>query len=113
MKRVFGVLLVSMLLLGAVSLFADAGCCAGGGAATVANCFTNLNLTADQKAKVAALQVDCKSGCNMAAHEKLAAGLKAILTPEQYAQWTKDCEQAKGASKCPAKAQKTPAPNKN
>ena len=106
MKRVFGIMIVSVLLLGAVSVFAGDGCCAGGSAAKAANCFANLNLTADQKTKVDALKTECKtSGCTMAAHEKLTAGLKTILTPEQYTQWTKACEQAKGAKsggKCPA-----------
>ena len=98
MKRVFGVMLVSVLLLGTMSVFAGEGCCAAGTSAKPADCFAKLNLTADQKAKVDALQADCKtSACTMAAHEKLAAGLKTILTPEQYTQWTKACEQAKGA----------------
>jgi len=105
MKRVLGVMLVSVLLLGAEAVFAGDGCYGGGSGAKAADCFAKLNLTADQKAKVDALQEDCKSGCTMAAREKLVKGLKAILTPDQYAQWTKACEQANGAGKCSAKPQ--------
>ena len=106
MKRILGIMLVSVLLLGTVAVFAGEGCCAAGASAKATDCFAKLNLTAEQKSKVDALQAECKtSGCTMAAHEKLAAGLKTILTPEQYTQWTKACEQAKGAKSggtCPA-----------
>ncbi len=108
-------MLVSVLLLGAGSVFAGEGCCpSGGGTAKAANCFAKLNLTAEQKSKIDALQANCKtSGCSATAHEKLAAQLKAILTTEQYTQWTKACEQAKGAGKCPAKAKEAPETSKN
>ena len=95
-------MLVGMLVLGTVTVFAGSGCCGAGGAAKATECFAKLNLTAEQKSKVEALLAECKTtGCTTAAQEKMATGLKTILTPEQYTQWTAACEQAKGSSKCP------------
>lgn len=105
MKKAFGVMLAGVVLLGGVAAFAGDGCCAAGSATKATDCFAKLNLTAQQKAKVEALQAECKTnGCTATAYSKLAAGLKAILTPDQYTQWTAACEQAKGATaggKCP------------
>ena len=111
MKRFMGMLMVSALVLGVAVARASAGCCSGEGAAkTGANftakndCFAKLNLSDDQKSKVTALMADCKAGgCNAAARDKMTAGLKGILTPDQYAQWTAACEQAKTTTggKCP------------
>ena len=108
MKKLFGILAVSVLL-GTVGAWAGDGCCAGAAGPHVNftagnDCFAKLNLTADQKSKVNALFADCKTvGCSAAAREKMTTGLKAILTAEQYTQWTAVCEQAKAASggKCP------------
>ena len=111
MNRVFGILVASVLVLGASANFAGAGCCAGGddakpGVNFSANndCFAKLNLSADQRSKVTDLVAECKAGsCKMAAREKMAAGLKTILTPEQYTQWTAARDQAKAnqGGKCP------------
>ena len=111
MKRVFGILVASVLVLGAGANFAEAGCCAGGDDAKPSvnftannDCFAKLNLSADQRSKVTDLLAACKSGnCTVTAREKMAAGLKAILTPEQYAQWTAAGDQTKAAQggKCP------------
>ena len=111
MKRVFGILAASVLVWGTVTTWAGDGCCAGGGAAkpnvnfTANNdCFAKLNLTAEQRAKVTDLVAACKTGgCNVAAREKMTAGLKGILTPEQFTQWTAACDAAKASpgAKCP------------
>ena len=111
MKQVFGMLVAGVLILDAVANFAGAGCCASGDAAKPSvnfsannDCFAKLNLTADQRSKVTDLVAECKTGgCNVAAREKMAAGLKTILTPEQYTQWTAACDQSKAGQggKCP------------
>ena len=111
MKRVFGMLVAGVLVLGASANFAGAGCCASDNDAKPSVNFTanndyfaKLNLTADQRSKATDLLAACKSGnCTVAAHEKMAAGLKTILTSEQYAQWTAVCDQSKAAQsgKCP------------
>ena len=124
MKKILGTMLVGMVLLGAVAVFADGGCCAAGGSAKVGTNFTakngvaKLNLTAEQRAKVTDLLAECKtSGCNVTAREKMTAGLKVILTPDQYTQWTAACDQAKAAKggQCPfaSKSKADPAPSKN
>jgi hypothetical protein len=102
MKRMFGIMVASVLLMGAVAAFAGDGCCAAGskgkagGQCAAGDTLAKLNLTADQQSKVDALKAECKAGgCNAAAREKMTAGMKEILTPEQYTQWTAACAQAK------------------
>lgn len=114
MKRTLLMVIVSALLLGTVSLFAGEGCCAAGkGKDKAAGCaamFGKLNLTPEQKAKIDALCADCeKGGCTKEKHAKFSAALKDVLTPEQYAQWTADCDKAKGKQECPVAKSKTPA----
>ena len=118
-------MLVGLVWLGTAAAFAGDGCCAAGGTAkaganfTANTGFAGLNLTAEQKTKVAAVVAECKtSGCTAAASEKMAAGLKGILTPEQYTQWTAACDQARAAKSggtCPfaAKAKDAQTESKN
>ena len=125
MKNTIRMLVASAVVMGTVAAWAGDGCCAGGGAAkpnanfTANNdCFAKLSLTAEQRAKVTDLLAECKtSGCNMTARERMTAGLKVILTPDQYTQWTAACDQAKAAKggQCPfaSKAKADPAPSKN
>ena len=111
MKNAIRILVASAVVLGTVAAWAGDGCCAGGGAAkpnvnfTANNdCFAKLGLTAEQRAKVTDLVADCKtSGCNVTAREKMTVGLKAILTADQFTQWTAACDQAKATAgaKCP------------
>jgi len=106
MKRMLWMVVVSGLLVGAMSVRAGEGCgAAGKGKDKTAGCaamFSKLNLTADQKAKIDALCADCqKSGCTKEKHAKVTAALKDILTAEQYKQWQADCEKAKGKGECP------------
>ena len=125
MKNAIRILVASAVVLGTVAAWAGDGCCAGGGAAkpnvnfTANNdCFAKLGLTAEQRTKVTDLLADCKaSGCNVTAREKMTVGLKAILTPDQFTQWTSACDQAKATpgAKCPfaAKAKADSAASKN
>ncbi len=109
MKKVFAFTVAVAVLAGAASVYAGEGCCAAGKAKAEAKAgcgdmFSKLNLTDEQKAKVAALKKECdESKCTEAARAKFMAGLKEILTPEQLAQCEAQCKKA-GVSACPMKA---------
>ena len=63
--------------------------------------YANLNLTAEQKAKMDALAAEChKGGANEATMAKMDKEAKSILTKEQYASW-------KSAHKDEKKSEKT------
>ena len=105
MKTITALTLTALLTLGAISARAD-GCCAGGkkvsatasATCTVQDPFAKLNLTADQKAKIDALHAECKAGkCTEAAAAKYKAGIKSILTEEQFKQYSAECPHAKSA----------------
>ncbi len=118
MKRVLAFAVAVAVLTGAASLYAGEGCCAAGKAKTEAKAgcsdiFSKLNLTDEQKAKVAALKKECdESKCTEAARAKFMAGLKEILTPEQLAQCEAQCKKA-GVSACPMKAAEAKADTKS
>jgi Spy/CpxP family protein refolding chaperone len=109
MKRVLAFVVAAVVGFGVTSAFAGEGCCAAAKAKAEAKAgcgdmFAKLNLTDEQKAKVAALKKDCdETKCTEAARAKFMAGLKEILTPEQLAQCEAQCKKA-GASGCPMKA---------
>jgi Spy/CpxP family protein refolding chaperone len=53
----------------------------------------NLNLTADQKAKMeAAMEEHHKAGCTEASEAKYTQAAKSILTTEQYAKFKAECK---------------------
>lgn len=53
----------------------------------------NLNLTADQKAKMeAAIEEHHKAGCTEASEAKYMQAAKSILTTEQYAKFKAECK---------------------
>jgi len=106
MKRIIAGMLAVIVLAGAPAVFAKSeksdkkpACCAA---------LDSLTLTADQKTKVDALMADCKKGtCSKEARVKMTAGLKEILTADQFTQWQAQCA-AKGGKKgcCMAKPAK-------
>jgi Spy/CpxP family protein refolding chaperone len=103
MNKVLGLVLAGVVALGVASYAGD-GCCAAGKAKAggASEMFGKLSLTADQKAKLTALQDECMKGkCTETAHEKFTKGVKEILTPEQYAQWKSDCDKAAKGGTCP------------
>lgn len=60
-----------------------------------------LDLTDEQKARVATLKEECaKVGCPLTGRAKFCAGLKEILSPKQFAQMTATCKKAE-AKNCP------------
>lgn len=106
MKRVFGLLVAAMLVVGSVSVYANCGKCGPAGEKQAkgdcGDCFAKLNLTADQKAKLAELKADCgKGGCPITAKTKLDDGAKKILTADQYKQWKSECAKAGKDGGCP------------
>ena len=85
-----GVFTVSAALAG------DKACCAHGGATQAKmNCsatFANLNLNADQQARMEKLAADCeKGGCNEQTMAKMEQSARKILNKEQFAQWKAAC----------------------
>ena len=61
-----------------------------------------LNLTDDQKAKIAALRDECaKAGRTPEACDKCMKGIEALLTPDQQKLWKEACEKAKQGGGCP------------
>ncbi len=90
----------------ATSAFAgDKGHCAGMQASNEGKMacasYANLNLTAEQKAKMDALSAEChKGGATEATMARMEKEAKTILTKEQYASW-------KAAHKDEKKSEKT------
>ena len=115
MKKIFGCMLVAVLVLSASAAFAQCGACPAGEGAKVkaakpACCaaLEKLTLTDDQKTKVAELQKECKAvGCSVESRKKMAGGLKGVLTDEQYQQWEKTCAELKKSGGCPMSKKKT------
>lgn len=106
MKKLFGLLVAAMLVMGSVSVYAGCGKCGPAGEAHAkgdcGDCFAKLKLTDDQKAKLADLKADCgKGGCPTAAKAKLDEGVKKILTASQYKQWKSECAKAGKDGGCP------------
>ena len=114
MKKVFGWMLAAVLMISASAAFADCGTCgsdakAKGGKPPCCMALEKLTLTADQKAKVTALQAECmKGGVSKEGCQKMCEGLKKILTNDQYQQWEKACSEAKKSGDCPAKTGSCP-----
>lgn len=110
MKRLIVLAVATLVLTGLSASYAQCGgscplagaakaCPSACNACTVA--MEKLDLTAEQKAKVAALKEECsKIGCPLTGRAKFCAGLKEILTPQQLAQVTAACKQA-GVKNCP------------
>jgi Spy/CpxP family protein refolding chaperone len=58
--------------------------------------FASLNLTADQKTKIAtAMTEHHKTGCTEATEAKFMKDVQGILTPEQFAKFKAECNKQK------------------
>ena len=76
-------------------------------------CLQGITLTAEQKAKVDAMQAKCKDGCAKGCCKACAVAMKEILTPEQQKQWQANmaaCKKGKGG--CCAKPEAPKAEEK-
>ena len=110
MKKLLAFAVAALVGLGAASVFAGEGCCAGmsksstSGASCCSDMFSKLNLTPEQKAKVDALKEQTKRAVSTSeAHAMFNEGLEKILTPEQMAQFKAQCDaaKAKAGGQCP------------
>lgn len=106
MKKVIGLVLAGIIAVNVSASYAGDACCKGGAAKPEAKAeacmdsFAKLNLTDEQKTKLAALKVECVQGkCTAEAHEKFMKGAKEILTADQLKQWEADSQKV---GKCPA-----------
>ncbi len=89
-------LLAAAALAGSTAFAGDKACCA----TTASNdmkhscsaSFANLDLNAEQKAKMEKLAAECdKGGCNKATMAKMEKGAKGILSEQQFAAWKAAC----------------------
>ena len=96
---------VAAAAFAASSSFAgDKACCAqGAGNVAKEGCemtFANLNLNADQKAKMEKLSAEChKGGCTEATMAKMDKEAKRVLSKEQYATWHQSHKTHKASDK--------------
>ena len=103
MKRLLGLAVAVVILIGAASVYADGGCCAAGKAKSAAcgDMFGKLKLTDDQKAKVTALKDEClKATSTSERREMMTKGMQSILAPEQFAQWKSACDKGMKSGGC-------------
>lgn len=108
MKRQLAVILMGVIVSSA-AVYAHCGHCEGDKPKTEtkpavscpgAAALEKLNLTDDQKAKIADLQKECaKATSKSECREKCSAGLEKILTADQLKEWKSAC--GAGAKSCP------------
>ncbi|HKP92522.1 MAG TPA: hypothetical protein VJS88_01405 [Chthoniobacterales bacterium] len=73
----------------------DHSCCAAKGDMDCAATYANLNLTADQKAKMDALVEKCKgAGCTKESTEAFMKSAESILSKDQMAVFKTECKKA-------------------
>jgi Spy/CpxP family protein refolding chaperone len=115
MKTVIAVALAGVVFVGAASVYAGGnGCCMAGKSKSSANAgascqdmMSKLNLTDEQKAKVAALKDQTSRAVSTSERmQQFSDGLKQILTAEQLTQWNDICTKAKASGQCPFTGEK-------
>ena len=93
--RVAGLAFIATIALTTISVQAeDAACCASGKTAKKTMCadYAKLNLSAEQKTKLTALQEKCmKDGCTEKSRTKFLKSAQRILSADQYAQLETEC----------------------
>ena len=93
--RIAGFIFIAAIASTTISVQAkDAACCASGKTAKNTMCadYAKLNLSAEQKTKLTALQDRCmKDGCTEKTRTKFLKGAKRILSADQYAQLKAEC----------------------
>ena len=78
----------------------DRSCCAVKGEMDCAATYANLNLTADQKAKMDALVEKCKgAGCTEESTKAFMKSAETILSKEQMAAFKTECNKAHDRNK--------------
>jgi hypothetical protein len=109
MKKLLGCLVVVSLLVGVRSVLAGGACCASKSKTTSADAgkkvksassadecmgiISKLDLTEDQKTRLAALKDECdQSKCSESGQKKLFTGIAEILTADQLARCKSLCD---------------------
>jgi Spy/CpxP family protein refolding chaperone len=113
MRTAIAVAVAAVVFIGAASVRAGGhGCCMAGKSKTSAGAdcqdmMSKLNLTAEQKAKVAALKEQTSRAVSTSERmQQFNDGLKQILTAEQLQQWNDICAKAKASGQCPVTGEK-------
>ncbi|MBI5683814.1 MAG: hypothetical protein HZC54_01915 [Verrucomicrobia bacterium] len=114
MKKIIGLLVAAAMMAGVATMYAQGGGCsscpksAGAKSCPLAgktDVLGKLNLSEEQKAKVAALREECdKAGRTPEACAKCMKGIESVLTPEQLTVWKAACEKTKQSGGCPVSA---------
>jgi hypothetical protein len=98
MIKLTGLALVAVAAFAVTSLYAGdkKGCCAQGGSKHAkkecSETYAKLNLSAEQKTKLDALQAQCdKGGCTKESMAKFMKSAKGILSDEQFAILQAEC----------------------
>ena len=106
MKRFTPIALLAVAAFAVTPAFAhddknkDHSCCAAKGEMDCAATYANLNLTADQKAKMDALVEKCKgAGCTEESTKAFMKQAETILTKEQMASFKTECTKAQDKNK--------------
>ena len=100
MRKFTGLALIAAAAFAITPAFAgdkdkDHSCCAAKGDMDCAATYANLNLTADQKAKMDALVEKCKSsGCTKESTEAFMKSAESILSKDQMAVFKTECKRA-------------------
>jgi hypothetical protein len=113
MKKLIGLLVAVAVIAGAATLYAQGGCSscpssAGGKGCPLAgkaDVMAKLNLSDEQKGKIAALREECeKAGRTPEACAKCMKSIESLLAPEQLTVWKAACQKAKQSGGCPVSA---------
>jgi hypothetical protein len=105
MKKFTPIALLAALAFAVTPAFAgdkdkDHSCCAAKGEMDCAATYANLNLTADQKAKMDALVEKCKgAGCTEESTKVFMKQAETILTKEQMTSFKTECTKAHDKNK--------------
>jgi Spy/CpxP family protein refolding chaperone len=116
MKRMIGIVVAAAVVSGVAAVYAGDACCAAGKAkagatGSCAGMFSGLKLSDEQQAKVDALVKECQGAkCTEESRAKFMAGVKGVLTAEQYTEWQAQCDKAKKSGACPVTGKANPAP---
>lgn len=113
MKKVIGLLIAAAVVASVATLYGQGGCPSCPASAGSKSCplmgktdvLGKLNLSDDQKAKIAALREVCdKAGRTPEACAKCMKSIESLLTPEQLVLWKAACSKAKSGGGCPVSA---------
>lgn len=96
MMKLKGLAFIAVAVFAVTSAYAgDKACCASHAKNDKKDCsqvYAKLNLSAEQKVKMEALQADCKKGgCTKESMDKFMKSSEGILSPEQLATLKAEC----------------------